>query len=162
MNKTCAICNASLEDFTAARKYCRTCAKARDLTRARERQRRITAEKKAARQETAPRKCAICKTQITAPERVQKYCKACAPGVKRAQMLERYYEQKEESAAKEKFKSPSRKNPKSLSRLAAEAAAVGLTYGQYTSSINAGTLAQVLVNRGVIDYEKRIATVKIR
>lgn len=78
--------------------------------------------------------CADCGKEVERRHPRQKYCPECAAGKKpeslRSQPSGDIYK-------------------KSLSDIALEARALGLSYGEYVSAVNSGKLKQILIARGI-------------
>ena len=101
--------------------------------------------------------CAMCGAETPRRSPNQKYCPVCAR--KRGDYRPRASGRKKRSGtAKEDISSLA---GKSLSRVAAEAAALGLQYGEYTVLVKEGMIERWCRERGV-DWRKAFEKIKTR
>lgn len=142
---------------TTNRRFCKECGAARNEAANRRSAMRKYEEKKAAQLAAGGKtiKCLVCGCEIVAaPNR--KYCPECAEErIKKQRKLgrERAAQRRRESAAAEKTKNARDKlftlEGKSLSEVALEAKALGMTYGQYVNACSVGTIIKLLEADGI-------------
>lgn len=142
---------------TTNRRFCKECGAARNEAANRRSAMRKYEEKKAAQLAAGTKtiKCSCCGQEIVAaPNR--KYCPYCAHErikQQRKQGHERAVQRKKEKAAAEKTKNTRDKlfalEGKSLSEVALEAKALGMTYGQYVNACSVGTITKMLEADGI-------------
>jgi len=124
-------------------------------------------------------KCAACGRDTERRSANQKYCQGCAYFIHVKQTIDaqRLARQKKEADAarikKEASKAEERRKKaerlvtltlegKSLRRIAAEAKAFGLSYGQYSAAISSGGIRQLLRHRGITNPEAVLRGIKIK
>lgn len=142
---------------TTNRRFCKECSAARNEAANRRSAMRKYEEKKAAQQEAGTKtiKCLGCGCEIVAaPNR--KYCPDCAHERIKQQIRQshkRAAQRDKEKIAAEKTKSTRDKlfalEGKSLSEVALEAKALGMTYGQYANACSVGTITKLLAADGI-------------
>lgn len=147
----CEACGVETVQNSANQKYCPTCSVDAMYRRMSERRKRLEAE---ARGEITIAhigdtiKCVDCGTEMKKMNARHIRCAVCREKHRLEKNREEWQRRKEEREAKKREKATAPKR-KTLSDIVAEARSLGLSYGQYTTLLNTGTLSQYCKTHGI-------------
>lgn len=183
---TCAVCGRTAIRTAWNQKYCCDCAKKKYA----EQQAGYRAERAAQRAATAaptppkprgPRgaydrkrlfnpptfACTICGAEVVRRSAAQRYCESCRAEVRlrtcRRANRKYYHGQRDTQHGDHAAASVTLSaEGKSINRIAAEARAFGMSYGQYLGALTAGTIMWELRDRGRENWREILASITVK
>lgn len=95
--------------------------------------------------------CKECGIEVPRKANSQRYCEACAAEKKRQQQRKKYVSKyvPKEGATYGNGHGTWDLRGKSLSEIALEARALGMSYGEYVNACNSGSMKAILLQRGI-------------